>query len=366
MILILFYPFILLIWMYAGYPLTLMFLSRIMRSRINRRSIVPKVSVIICTYNESAVIDSRIENLLVQDYPREKLEIIVVDSSTDKTREIIRKKWMDDVQLIEETERQGKAKAINLGLNRSSGEIIILSDGPTLFDPDTIKNIVMNFGDPIVGAVTGKYDPLGGEKLFWSFKNKLRSLEGTVDSTTFLSGELCAFRKDLVDKVDEDSIADDVNIAMKIREKGYRAIYDSSARFVEKVTSTSKDFITQKTRRAIGGIQETMRFKWMIFNPRFGLFGILIMPTRFLFTVLNPFIFLSFLASLTYILHKVNPYLILSFPILLVLTIVFKEKYLGRSLNNFLMTIYIQFLALNKYFRKNYNVRWKQVESSRI
>ena len=352
-------------WMYVWYPVTLMLISKIKKVRIIKEPINPKVSVLVCTHNEASVIDRRIRNILEQNYPREKMEIIVVDSSTDATTDKIKGKWRNDVLLIEEEKRRGKASAINLGLEKASGDIIILSDAPTLFYKDTVKNIVKNFADSRVGGVTGKYEPVGGEKLFWKFKNRLRYLEGQVDSTTWLSGELCAFRKSLIEKVDEDSVADDVNVAMKIRKNRYKAIYDASAQFTEKVPATYRDFLIQKTRRAIGGIQETVRFKGMIFNPRFGLFGMLIMPTRFLFTVLNPFIFLSSLVVLTYLLVQINLYLILSFFVLFAFTILSRGGVLGKALLTFLMTEIVQLKSLTIYIFRDFSATWEQAETTR-
>ena len=135
-------PFILFSWMYLVYPILLFFFSKIRPNIIVKKSIEPYITIIVCTFNESAVIDRRIKNLFDQEYPKEKMEIIVVDSSTDSTRNIIRDKWIDKITLIEEKERGGKPKAINLGLEKSSYEIIILSDAPALYDPYTVKNIV--------------------------------------------------------------------------------------------------------------------------------------------------------------------------------------------------------------------------------
>lgn len=358
-------PFFFLIWMYLVYPLILVFLSNIRKSYIINQSIEPYVSIIVCTYNESAVIDRRLKNLFEQEYPKDKMEIIVVDSSTDETRNIIKEKWVNKVILIEEEERGGKSKAINLGLEKSSNDIIILSDAPTLFDLYTIKNIVKNFADPRVGSATGKNVPIGGEELFWKFKNTLRNFEGQVDSTTWLSGELCAFRKGIINKVDEDSLADDMNISIKIREKGYRSIYDDSAIFIENVARTSKEFSIQKIRRSIGGIQEIFRFKHLIFNHRYGLYGMLILPMTFLYIIFNPFIFLSCIISFTYIILNINPYIVLFAPFLFSLAFLFKKTYPIRTIINISMTIYSQFLALIKYFQKDYNVKWKKIESSR-
>jgi len=365
--------------MYVGYPLTLMLINKIKKDRITTRPIEPKVSVVLCTYNESAVINRRIENILKQDYPKEKLEIIIVDSSTDRTADVIKEKWINSVVLLKQNERQGKASAINLALKNVSGEIVILSDAPTLYSEDTIRMIVRNFADPRVGGVTGTYNPIGGkkrveseEKLFWKFKNMLRSLEGQVDSTTFLSGELCAFRKELISKVDDNSIADDVNIAIKIRKRGYRTICDPNAKFIEKVPASYEDFFTQKVRRAIGGIRETIRFRKMIFNPRFGLYGMLILPTRFMYTLLSPFVLFSCLISLMYFFLRtnafcllLNPYVAFSFLFGSMLMVIFRKSFLVKALTMFLITEFVLLQAFVKHSFTNFDLKWEKVESTR-
>lgn len=368
-----------LLWLYIGYPLFLFVVSKIGKDQIRASEIKPRVSVVVCTYNEAAVIDRRIRNLLDQKYPENKLDIIIVDSgSTDGTTDIVKKNWSGNVILLEQGGRLGKASAINLALRKASGEVIVLSDAPTLYYEDTTENIVKNFADPRVGGATGRYDPLGGdkglegsEKLLWKFKDLIRNLEGRVDSTSFLSGELCAFRRGLVDKVDEDSLADDVNIAMKIREKGYRVICDPCAAFMEKLPTSHEDLLSKKVRGAIGGIRETLRFKKMILNPDFGLFGMLILPTRLLYTLLNPFIFLSFLVSFAYIFvlsafhFLLDLHVIVSLLFVCMLVVIFKESLPIKVLKTCFTTGFIQLQALIKYMCNDFDVKWKQVESTR-
>ncbi len=366
-------PSALLTWMYVGYPLTLWLLSRISRDQTSRSPIEPNVSVVICTHNEAAVIDRRIKNVLEQDYPRQKLEIVVVDSSTDSTADLIQKHWKNDVTLLKQEVRRGKANAINLALEKASGEVILLSDAPALYDRDAVKNIVRNFADSRVGGATGKYKPIGEEKrveheedLFWRFKNALRSLEGSVDSTTFFSGDLCAFRKALITEIDNDTLADDVNIAIRIRRKGYKAIYDPSAKVFELATSSYKDLFTAKVRRAIGGIQETLRFKNMILNPRFGVYGILILPTRFMYTILNPFIILAFSATLAYLAFHLFPFLSLLLLLCVFAAILlFWRSTAVKALTMFWVTQIIQLQALVKYLFGKPSVEWTQIESTR-
>src|SRR5437867_1927816 len=115
------------------------FISGIESDNANRTNL-PSISVIIPVYNEESVIKRRITNILDSDYPKEKTQIIIVDSgSTDKTLEIINANCGDRLEIIHETERNGKAHAINLALPRCTGEIVILTDGPTIYEKDTIS-----------------------------------------------------------------------------------------------------------------------------------------------------------------------------------------------------------------------------------
>ena len=88
----------------------------------------PKVTIIVPTYNEASIIKDKLDNLYAQDYPRDKLEIIVVDSaSTDKTPQLV-KQWKQkhpdiNLRLIEEPVRRGKAKALNKALEHATGAV---------------------------------------------------------------------------------------------------------------------------------------------------------------------------------------------------------------------------------------------------
>ena len=93
----------------------------------------PKVTVIVPTYNEAKLIEKKLDNIAEQEYPRNKLEVIVVDSaSTDKTPEKVRE-WVGkhpelNLKLIVEPVRKGKAHALNTALKHSQGEIVVIID----------------------------------------------------------------------------------------------------------------------------------------------------------------------------------------------------------------------------------------------
>jgi cellulose synthase/poly-beta-1,6-N-acetylglucosamine synthase-like glycosyltransferase len=258
---------------------------------------LPNVSILIPTHNEERDIKRRLENILESDYPKNKLEIIVIDSgSIDKTRLIIESHFKDTVILITEQERQGKAHAINLGLQKCRGEIIILTDGTTLYDRTTIRQLIDPFKDTGIGAVSAIYDVPNrkeshvseSEYKFWVYKDKIRLLESSTHSTSWLSGEACAFRNKIIDKVDEDTLADDSNIALQIISKGHRVIVNQDARFIERSPTQFFDYFRIKSRRALGGLIETLRFRSLLFNPLHGYFGKIIYPYRMFVCLVSP------------------------------------------------------------------------------
>lgn len=287
------------------YPLLL---KRIAQKRINSilkknttkiypNSDLPMVSIVIPVYNEESVIARRIANIFESKYPKNKLQVVVIDSgSLDKTRSEIRSNFQNMVTLITEEERKGKAHAINLGLEICRGEIVILTDGTTLYDRDTIVEIVSSFRDTSIGGVSALYrvpniedsHVSSSEQKFWLEKDRIRILESLTHSTSWLSGEACAFRNKIVTKVDEDTLADDSNIALQIISKGYRSVVNQKAYFTERSPTQFSDYVKVKSRRALGGLIETLRFKGLFFDRKYGYFGMLIFPYRFFVYLISP------------------------------------------------------------------------------
>ncbi len=263
------------------------------------KSLFPLVSIIIPVHNEESVIERRLNNILECTYPSNKSEIIVIDSgSNDETAKIVDTKFSNRVKLIVENERRGKAHAINVALGSCHGEIVILTDGPTLFEKTTISEIVAPFQDPSVGGVTLLYKIPNSrenqitttESILWSYKNRIRIMEGKIYSTSWLSGEACAFRRNAIDHVPEDTLADDSNIALQLVSKGHRVIVNENSFFAEKSPSTLDDYLKVKIRRALGGMRETLRFKYFLFNRKYGYFGLIIFPYRFFIDIITPII----------------------------------------------------------------------------
>jgi cellulose synthase/poly-beta-1,6-N-acetylglucosamine synthase-like glycosyltransferase len=336
---------------------------------------LPLVSVIIPVYNEEAVIERRIENIHKSRYPKEKIETIVVDSgSTDKTRSIVQNRFSNTVILIHEEIRKGKAQAINLALKKCNGEIVIITDGPTMFDEDTIPQLVNALRDASVGGVSALYripnakenQVTASEQAFWLYKDKIRILEGMTYSTSWLSGEACAFKQKIITKIDEDTLADDSNIALQIISKRYRVVVNSNSYFTEKSPAEVYEYFKIKARRILGGLIETLRFKFFLFNRKYGSFGLVIFPYRFFSQFVNPIASNIALIMSIFAVIEVSRYLgvygILAIGVsLLAAALVFRDKLMAY----FYLQI-ISSLALVMLLTKRRQVLWSQSKTTRL
>ncbi|MEM4037663.1 MAG: glycosyltransferase family 2 protein [Desulfurococcaceae archaeon] len=267
----------------------------------------PKVTVIIPTYNEAKFIEKKLDNVYEQDYPRELVEIVVVDSaSTDGTPRLV-EEWFrrhNDVKLrlVIENERRGKASALNNALKHVNSEIVVITDVDALWPRDALTKTVRWLSDPSVGAVSCLKKPLGSDPVnieagYRRYYNVLRVAESKAYSTPIFHGELAAFRRNLLEKIGgfpTEIGADDSYTATRIALMGFRAIVPDDI-WVEEMVPKEKYF-SWRVRRAQHLVQhfaKTLRnikqapgkFKWILL-------------VEFFLHVVNPFLLLASVAVL--------------------------------------------------------------------
>lgn len=114
--------------------------------------VLTPVSVIVPAYNEKECIANTVNSLAAGTHP---IEIIVVDDgSTDGTSEIVEALGLPNVRVVRQ-ENSGKPAALNNGVAHARYDIVVMMDGDTVFEPDTVRQLVQPFADPSVGAVAG-------------------------------------------------------------------------------------------------------------------------------------------------------------------------------------------------------------------
>ena len=249
---------------YLGYPLFLWAWSKAGSRRVLKSPSGRRVSVVIAVYNEERHIAGRLDNCLSLDYPADQLDVIVVsDGSTDRTCEIAGRFSRERVTLIALPERVGKAVAINRGLAVAQGEIIVFADARQRFAPSAVSELVANFADPTVGAVSGELvlesDPArpgaDGIGLYWRVEKWIRRTEGAIDSVIGATGAIYAVRRELFEPLPDGTILDDLLIPMRIAMKGRRVVFENRALAFDRVTQDYRVEFRRKVRTLAGNYQ---------------------------------------------------------------------------------------------------------------
>ncbi|MFJ5026788.1 bifunctional polysaccharide deacetylase/glycosyltransferase family 2 protein [Streptomyces sp. NPDC088560] len=195
------------------------------------------VSVIVPAYNESAGIEAAVRSLIASDHPAEI--IVVDDGSTDGTADLVESLRLPWVRVIRQ-ENAGKPAALNTGLAAASCDLVVMVDGDTVFEPDTVRTLVQPFADPRVGAVSGnaKVVNRGGLLGRWQHIeyvvgfNLDRRLFDLAECMPTVPGAVGAFRRGaLLDLggVSDVTLAEDTDLTMALCRAGWRVVYEEGA-----------------------------------------------------------------------------------------------------------------------------------------
>lgn len=264
---------------YVLFPITLPFISEIFKRNGSRNSgdgDLPSVSILISAYNEEAVIERKIQNLLELDYPKEKLEILIGDDgSADKTAEIVERYKNQGITLIKAPQNAGKAAMLNRLHKHATGEILLFCDANTMMFPNVIRKLTDPFKDKKIGCACGHLiltdksgSELGrGESAYWDLESEIKKFEGMMDLLIGGNGALYAIRKDLyTDLPTKKSVMDDFFVTTKILQKGYYSTFISSAIGTEQTSKETTGEYRRKVR--IGRANFNYLFSYIpLLNP---------------------------------------------------------------------------------------------------
>ncbi len=330
----------------------------------------PKVCVLIPAHNEEAVIEKTLAHMLSLDYPREELEILVInDGSTDRTGEIVREVARRNPQIsyceIPKGEGgRGKSRVLNLGWRKTDAQVIAVYDADNQPLPSALKYLVAELLlHPELAAVLGNFRTLNREKNWLtrfisvetlSFQSILQAGRWKLFRISTLPGtNLIIWRHvlDALDGWDEDAITEDSELSMRLYQQGYRIKYVPFAVTYEQEPETLRVWIGQRTRWVRGNNYVLMKFLREI--PRFQnrlvaveMFYLLALYYVFLFALaISDLVFLLGVTNLL-TLQLPGPYtLVWVFAILLfILEILLVLSYEGEgSLRNLLIVIAMYF-----------------------
>jgi len=268
----------------AGYPYVvypvLVRLLAVIRARPPHRAVFePTVTVVIAAYNEADVIEQTVLNKLAQQYPEDKLDVIVVsDGSDDETDQIVNRLAVPGsrVRLIRQEPRQGKTAALNRAVSTADSDIIVFSDANSRYAADAIARLMQPLADNRVGYVTGQMtytDATGapaedGGSAYMRYENSLRRYESRIGSVVGVDGGIDAVRRSLYVPMNPDQLPDFV-LPLNIVESGYRVVYEPDAILFEESLASGLSEYRMRVRVAL-------RALWAIWDKR-GLLN----PVRF-------------------------------------------------------------------------------------
>ena len=240
---------------------------------------IPKLSVIIPAYNEKDSIGTILDNIRNVEYPRDKLEYIIVDDgSSDGTLEKLKRSAKirgRNVRILGK-KHSGKASSVNFGVRLAKGELVAVVDADTLLSKNALLRCAEYFDKDDVASVTANILVRNKKKIFerWqdiefkivSITRKVKEDLNLIDGTP---GPLSVYRKNILMKVglfDEKILTEDIEIAWRLLDNGYkiRMAYDAVARTI--YPDNLVGWIKQRVRWQIGWFQTVMKYSKTAFR----------------------------------------------------------------------------------------------------
>jgi hypothetical protein len=285
---------------YLGYPALLWAIDLVRRRRASHpaASECLSVSVVIPVHNEERRIARKGANTAALDYPPDRIQVLFVsDGSTDGTVDLIQRHATGAMTLVVLPERGGKAAALNAGLQRATGEILVFTDASIQLAPDALRRIVGPFSDPAVGCVSGedRVGDGGGEGLYGRYELLIRRLESRVGSIVGASGSFYAQRRTLCRPFIAGMAPDFLSVLRTVAQ-GARAVSEPSAVGTMTSVKDPRQEYARKVRTLIRGMTTLFGHAELLNPVRYGTFAVALFSHKVM-RWLAPIFLLSALGS---------------------------------------------------------------------
>jgi cellulose synthase/poly-beta-1,6-N-acetylglucosamine synthase-like glycosyltransferase len=331
----------------------------------------PDVSIMMPVRNESSVIESKLDNLMDIEYPKEKMEIVVIDGgSADGTRDIVRA-WSErhpniPMKLVVDP-RRGMVCAENTGLAIVSKPVLVKTDADIVLTKTGLAKLVRYLADPTVGAVAGSHRIVSkkgtgasdAEETYQKPYRWLRIGESKLGGTLLFDGEFMVMRTDLVRSLngfDLDVGCDDAPLALKLMANGYKAISVEDEDCIETTPFTWRGRFGQKVRRARHLLEALWKYKYLMWTAKPRIRALMFLMEFYIYLV-NPILFLP-LVTLTGL-------MVLRYPAMLVLVGLFVVRRVRRLIVGHASNMMIMIDASLRELVSKAPLDWSQTEETR-
>ena len=268
---------------YFGYPLLLAVIARgghHQHADPGAPQPWPSMTVLIAARNEAHRLGSKLDDVLGQDYPGDRLQVVVVsDGSTDDTAGIARAYAGRGVACIELGDKVGKETAQARGIVAARGEILVFTDVATRIGGAGLRGMAAAFQSANVGAVSSEDRFVtadgrpAGEGLYVRYEMWLRKLESRVRGLVGLSGSLFAVRRELCDEWPTD-VPSDFVVALRCARRGLKAISLPEVHGIYPDLKRDSAEFARKRRTAVRGMAGLASAVEVLDFRRYGLFSL--------------------------------------------------------------------------------------------
>jgi cellulose synthase/poly-beta-1,6-N-acetylglucosamine synthase-like glycosyltransferase len=286
-------PVVIAVYAYVVYPLILWIVGSARPREISARDSAgyPSVTITVPVYNAFSSISATLESLLALDYPRDRLQILVIsDASTDGTDDIVRTFADRGVELLCLPERRGKTAAENAALAASRGEILVNVDSTIIVPAQSLKKLVQVFDDPTIGVASGRDVSVGDtgnpgtltESRYVGYEMWVRDLETRVGSIVGASGCFYGSRRYVHGRPLPTGLSWDFAAALVARIQGYRSVSVPAAVCMVPRSAQIRTELKRKVRTMARGLS-TLFYHRALMNPlRYGGFALMLISHKLL------------------------------------------------------------------------------------
>ncbi len=270
----------------------------------------PSVAVIVPAWNESKTVHGTILSLLNLDYPKDKLEVIVVDDgSTDDTwQEMLKYKDHPQVRIFQK-ENGGKHTAVNFGIDSTNADFISCLDADSFVAPDALKRMINVFQrKPEVMAVAPslivnkpKNIIQNAQRVEYNMSTYNKRMLAYLGAIHVTPGPFSVFRKEVFQKIGKFRKAhntEDQEIAYRMQENHMKIDHCHTAYVYTSSPDTVKKLYVQRLRWIYGFIQNTIDYRRLIFKTKYGNFSFFTLPSGIISIVAVVYLSFSLLYNL--------------------------------------------------------------------
>ncbi len=285
------YPFLFIAIFFEMFVL-LTFLSEPARIARGRRggSYEPSVAIIIPCYNEAKTLARTTMSVLALVYPKNKLEVILVDDGSKDATASVMEQFRDNPQVkIILKENGGKHTALNAGIATTNADIVGCLDADSVVEPDALYEAVSSFHSPQVAATTAAMSVHEPKNIVQHMQNAeytfgilLRHTLSSINGLYVTPGPFSLYRRDVVNTLGgfrEGHQTEDLEMALRLQQAGYKIENAPRARVYTQTPVTVRRLVKQRTRWTTGFLRNILNeYRGLIGNTKYGALGTLVLP----------------------------------------------------------------------------------------